>query len=375
MKAGATQEEIHKAYRKKSKVLHPDKAKQSFIASKATGDPRSGTGKPSPKKKPGVRVSKGPSESEVRKAVKAANERFARLGLVAKILRGPGRERYDHFLKNGFPKWRGTGYYYARYRPGLGAVLMGLFLFGGGAAHYAALYLSWKRQREFVDRYVRHARRAAWGDELGIKGIPPLDRSSSASDVATDPNEATAPSMNRRQRRTQERETKKGRGPKESPVVSSEGTTPSTGPTGERKRVVAENGKVLIVDSLGNVYLEEANKEGKSEEYLLDVSVVDDDDEGSDPVRLADNPLSQVNEIPRPTIKQTVVFRLPVWLVSQVMARVRGPFGSATRPQTAGGLEETSSESESDEVSVDAEVPSSPNGQARWRGQKANRAR
>lgn len=27
---------------------------------------------------------------------------------------------YDFFYKNGVPKWRGTGYYYSRFRPGLG---------------------------------------------------------------------------------------------------------------------------------------------------------------------------------------------------------------------------------------------------------------
>lgn len=26
---------------------------------------------------------------------------------------------YDFFYKNGVPKWRGTGYYYSRFRPGL----------------------------------------------------------------------------------------------------------------------------------------------------------------------------------------------------------------------------------------------------------------
>ena len=30
------------------------------------------------------------------------------------------RHRYDFFYKNGVPKWRGTGYYYSRFRPGLG---------------------------------------------------------------------------------------------------------------------------------------------------------------------------------------------------------------------------------------------------------------
>lgn len=74
--------------------------------------------------------------------VKGIQERFARLGVVASILRSEeGRERsvsrevtweyyfgltcslecrYDFFYKNGVPRWRGTGYYYSRFRPGLG---------------------------------------------------------------------------------------------------------------------------------------------------------------------------------------------------------------------------------------------------------------
>ena len=46
----------------------------------------------------------------------------------------------------------------------------------------------------------------------------------------------------------------------------------SVAPTGVRKRVVAENGKVLVVDSHGDVFLEEQDEEGNINEYLLDVS-------------------------------------------------------------------------------------------------------
>jgi hypothetical protein len=69
--------------------------------------------------------------------VKDIHERFARLGVIATILKDTeGRKRYvnfvrvpnvyltahryDFFYKNGVPKWRGSGYYYARFRPGLG---------------------------------------------------------------------------------------------------------------------------------------------------------------------------------------------------------------------------------------------------------------
>jgi len=55
--------------------------------------------------------------------VKGIHERFARLGVVATILRNKeSRKRYDFFYKNGVPKWRGTGYYYSRFRPGLGVI-------------------------------------------------------------------------------------------------------------------------------------------------------------------------------------------------------------------------------------------------------------
>src|ERR1700728_4461005 len=53
--------------------------------------------------------------------VKNVHERFSRLSVVAAILKNEeSRERYDFFFKNGVPKWRGTGYYYSRFRPGLG---------------------------------------------------------------------------------------------------------------------------------------------------------------------------------------------------------------------------------------------------------------
>lgn len=63
-----------------------------------------------------------------------------------------------------------------------------------------------------------------------------------------------------------EKKTKGIKAAKASPAA-----TPPVGATGPRKRVVAENGKILVVDSVGNVYLEQANEDGQSQEYLLDV--------------------------------------------------------------------------------------------------------
>ena len=269
-------------------------------------------------------MNKRPSESEIQKVVKFAGERYARLGVVAEILKGSGRERYDFFLAKGFPKWRGTGYYYARFRPGLGTVLFGLFLFGGGLVHYGAMYLSWKRQREFVERYIRHARTIAWGDDTGIKGIPGIDgvmTGTTATPSPTFAQENGAAVLNRRQKRMQEREAKKekksGKGPKEDGSNTLQEPEPeTTSPQGKKKRVQAENGKMLIVDSIGNVFLEEENQDGVTGEYLLDP-----------------------DEIPKPTYRQTVVFRLPAWAFRMVKVRLLG----LSKPDVKDGAEVTNS--------------------------------
>ena len=351
---GASQDEINRAYRKKSRLIHPDKVKQSFLASKPKPTAKPKSGKRS--KTPGVHVTKGPSQNEIRDEVKKASDRFARLGIVANILRGPGRERYDHFLQNGFPRWRGTGYYYARFRPGLGSVLIGLFVLGGGLAHYGAMYLSWKRQREFVERYIRYARRAAWGDELGIKGIPGIDVSISAPPpAATTATEDGGYALNRRQKRMQERESKKDKdgkktrgGRRSDTSTPMEATAPAEGSQGEKKRVQAENGKTLVVDSVGNVFLEEENPDGEKEEYLLDP-----------------------NEIMKPTFRQTILFRLPIWVYVTLKGRVLGRSKGIDEAESYAN--DDSSSSEESESAIPAAKPAS-NGPAQKRGKRKSRA-
>jgi hypothetical protein len=347
VRPNANQEELNKAYRKKSRLLHPDKVKRSFIANHSKDKGKA-------KSKQGVHVNKGPSKREIAAAVKEAHERSARLNTVANILRGPSRERYDHFLKNGFPKWKGTGYYYSRFRPGLGSVLVGLFLVFGGGAHYAALVLSWKRQREFVDRYIRQARRAAWGDEMGVRGIPGVDSAPVAAPTPPpEQGEATAIPMNRRQKRMMERESRKPskKGSKASPRGSGTATptTESAVPTGERKRVIAENGKVLIVDSVGNVFLEEETEEGERQEYLLDV-----------------------DEIQRPTIRDTMVFRIPIWLYKQTVGKVAGTVTTGEHELEA---EEESAEAvEPDVQDSTSSAVRSNSGASRRRGKRSQRS-
>ncbi|KXG45360.1 Heat shock protein DnaJ [Penicillium griseofulvum] len=338
IRPNANQEQITKAYRKKSRTIHPDKVKRAFIANYAKDKSKA-------KSNQGVHVNKGPTKREIDAAVKDADARSARLNLVANVLRGPNRERYDHFLKNGFPLWKGTGYYYSRFRPGLGSVLTGLFLVFGGGAHYAALVLSWKRQREFVDRYIRQARRAAWGDEMGVRGVPGIDSVAAAPAPAPEA-EAGAVAVNRRQKRMMDKENKKDKkgGARVSARASSGTSTPTeqVSSTGERKRVVAENGKTLIVDSIGNVFLEEQNEAGERQEFLLDI-----------------------DQIERPSIRQTMVFRLPIWCFNKSVGRVLG----------TGATEEEVDSDESEEPLVqEAETTATSNSRSRKRNKRSQRS-
>jgi len=375
IKSSATQADINAAYRKLSRSLHPDKAQSNFIANYNIPKPaKAGT-------KPAVHVHKHkqPSAGEISKFRKTATARFERLSLIANLLRGPERQRYDHFLRNGFPKWRGTGYYYERFRPGLGTVLIGLFVFAGGAVHYAALYVSWRRQHEFLDRYIRHARRTAWGDEMfGSSGaIPGL--SGSGSDVAATSTSSTAAggesndvamAYNRKQKRAMDKEKRKdaknpgkaaskkaaeekqkaraatfGGAAAEDEVEDEEeyDDVPAVKPVGAKKRTVAENGKVLIVDSVGNVFLEETTAEGVRKELLLDP-----------------------NEVSQPTISDTVLVRLPIFLYNRTLGAL------INRPTTGHLVKELQNGSAGgkDDIVVAAAVPES---EARRRNEKAGK--
>lgn len=298
----ASQDDINKAYRKKTRSLHPDKVKQQLKADRVKASSNRDT-------KGGVHVAKPPTAAEIKTAVKQAGDRQARLSLIANILRGPSRARYDHFLSNGFPLWKGTDYYYNRYRPGLGTAVLGVFIVGGGAIHYLILYMSWKRQKEFVERYVKFARETAWGNSVGIPGVDSAPAPAPAP--ATPPEEEGGPPqpVNRRQRRMQEKETKKedgrGRVKKVSRKVQAQSVSrdasSAPAPSGVRKRVVAENGKILVVDSLGHVFLEGEDDEGNVDEFLLDVSL--------QPFRMADGP--SVLTLRSPTSSTSLPSRTP----------------------------------------------------------------
>lgn len=374
----ATFDEVEKANRKRSRQLHPDKAVASILANRSKPDA-------SKKSAPGVKVKKGPSSKERAKVTREATARYQRLSVVANILKSESRARYDHFLRNGFPRWRGTGYYYARFRPGLGAVLVGLFIVFGGFIHYGALYVGWKRHKDFVHRYVTQARKMAWGNESGMPGVPALDANSQGFGQAVAPPAAAAEeapeeeqglALNRRQKRAQEKASKKKDAAKPSKYAKTAGISkpveaaPIEGPQGSKKKVVAENGKVLIVDSLGNVFLEETTEEGQPHEYLLDVSCLCLSCDRSSLTRS-----TQPNDIAMPSIFQTAVFRLPVWAYSNTLGRLIHP-GPVNEPLLDGG--EGLTLSDQDDVSrelIDAAVPANPKAETRRRKAKTVKSR
>ncbi|KAF2740418.1 hypothetical protein EJ04DRAFT_507951 [Polyplosphaeria fusca] len=339
VKPSASQDQLNKAYRKKSRSIHPDKARQAFIANYA-----SNKAKTSGKKRV---ATKGPSKKEIDAHMKEATSAYQRLSVVANILKGPSRERYDHFLRNGFPKWRGTGYYYERFRPGLGSVLVGLLVVMGGGMHYFALVMGWKQRREFVERYIRHARKTAWGDESGLGGILAPERSYTPQPPPEDTPDDMAP-MNRRQKRMMDKENRKDKKAQVAKKARSSGiSTPvevelTSGPVGAKKRIVAENGKVLIVDSTGNVFLEEETEDGIKQEFLLDPE-----------------------EEPKPTIYDTLLFKLPKFCYNQTVGRITGNHQAVEEPL----LEST--DLPQDEAALQSATAMNANGEARKRKAKA----
>lgn len=333
VKPSASQADLNAAYKRKSRQIHPDKFKATFTASFRKEQEKARQGQ-----KPGSWVIKEPSDSQLKAARKEATLRFARLGVVVKMLRGESRARYDHFLQNGFPTWRGTGYYYARFRPGLGSVIATLFIFVGGGIHYGVLLMNWSRQKKFVGRYIREARKAAWGNTAGLAGIADIGKTTATSN--SNPEDLGMESLNRKERREAEKEKKrqkKGRMPS-----VDRGEESRNSEIGDRaalkKRVTAENGKVLIVNAVGTVWLEGEDDDGNKTEYLLDE-----------------------RDFVKPRITDTMLFSVPRWAYREVANRA----SAKTQPVLTTGVDESKF---ADDSGYDSEEPKP---KSRQRKQKA----
>jgi DnaJ family protein C protein 1 len=80
------------------------------------------------------------------------------LGKVVAILRdGHKRERYNFFYKNGVPRWRGTGYYYSRWRPGFFTVVAALCVLAGGL-QYLVAWVNYHQEKKRIRQFVMDAR-------------------------------------------------------------------------------------------------------------------------------------------------------------------------------------------------------------------------
>lgn len=67
------------------------------------------------------------------------------------------RERYNHFYKNGVPRWRGTGYYYARFRPGVTSVVLFIMVLVAGM-QYLAKWINFYQEKRKILQFVQDAR-------------------------------------------------------------------------------------------------------------------------------------------------------------------------------------------------------------------------
>ncbi|MBW0473294.1 hypothetical protein O181_013009 [Austropuccinia psidii MF-1] len=100
---------------------------------------------------------------------KTIEAKFARLSLIVAILRDEEkRKRYNFFHDNGVPRWKGTGYMYSRWQPGLGFAIS-FILFVTTLMQYAAQHVNYRSDLKRIQRFQAAAKRAAYGGRIFSK--------------------------------------------------------------------------------------------------------------------------------------------------------------------------------------------------------------
>lgn len=163
--------------------------------------------------------------------------------------------RDQFFFKNGVPKWRGTGYYYSRFRPSIVHVFFFLVLLSS-LIHYAILRVNYRRDKQRIDYFTRAALAKAGGSGVLTSGsaTPTTETGSLISegqdgvlssiidqvDSATSPTDSSAPVISKRQAKLQAREAKRDktkRDPAASQAASGTATPVSVAAPSRRRKV------------------------------------------------------------------------------------------------------------------------------------------
>lgn len=99
---------------------------------------------------------------------KAAQRNYERLSVIANILKSSTKDRYDFFLKNGFPKYKNNRFLYERFRPGVIFVFVFLFIVVG-VGHYIILKISASQNRKRVQALIDQIK--SFADRQSTNGV------------------------------------------------------------------------------------------------------------------------------------------------------------------------------------------------------------
>lgn len=173
---------------------------------------------------------------------------FLAIGPSAGLTHAPSLQ---FFFKNGVPKWRGTGYYYSRFRPSVIHVVFFLVLVSS-LIHYLILRVNHRRDKQRVEYFTRSALSRAGGSGAFTSGTAtPVNDTESFRDEKesvlasvvdqvnnlSNPDEPAAPLISKRQAKIQAREARRDKTKKDgsaTPTVS--GTATPTVPVAASRR-------------------------------------------------------------------------------------------------------------------------------------------